>query len=113
MLAGTGLAACSAAPGGSPLPKGDPIACALKGAQAFTQDCTVERQRDGDTLFLTVRHPDGGFRRFEVLQDGKGLTPADGAIPGQVVFADGISNVSIDADRYQIPATAMAHADKP
>lgn len=112
-LAGTGLAACSAAPAGTALPKGDPIACALQGAQTFAKDCAVERKREGDALVLTVHHPDGGFRRFEVLQNGKGLAPADGALPVQVSFADGVLSASIDADRYQFPATAMAHADAP
>ena len=113
VVAGTGLAACSAPPAGTALPKGDPIACALKGAQAFTKDCTVERQRDGDTLFLTVRHPDGGFRRFEVLNDGKGLAPADGANPAQVAFSGEVLSLAVGEDRYQFPATAMTHAEKP
>lgn len=110
---GAGLAACSPTSSGSPVAKGDPIACAVGGAAQFAKDCTVERQRQGDALFLTVHHPDGGFRRFEVLKDGKGLAPADGMKPATVAFANNVLNVTVDADRYQFPATAMNHADKP
>jgi len=112
LVLGVGLASCSG-PAGTPLPKGDPLACAVGGAKAFAQECTVERQREGDTLFLTVRHPDGGFRRFEVLKDGKGLAPADGMKPATVAFANDVLTVTVDADRYRFPATAMKHADTP
>ncbi len=60
------------------------IECALAGATEFARDCGVERSREDGALVLTVRHPDGGFRRFAVTDDGRGLVAADGAEPAAV-----------------------------
>ncbi|MGO1305196.1 MAG: hypothetical protein ACTMKV_10480, partial [Sphingomonas parapaucimobilis] len=49
------------------------IDCALAGARAFADDCTVEQSGMGDAVILTVRHPDGGFRRLRVTRDGHGV----------------------------------------
>lgn len=86
----------------------DRIACAPGGAEKFTNDCVVERSQDQGKLFLTVRHPDGGFRRFEVMTDGTGLATADGAQDAKVAVADGLLDVSVGADRYKFPATVKA-----
>ena len=112
-MAGTGLGACSAAPGGTDLPKHDPIVCALKGVKTFTPGCTVERLRDRDSLFLTVRHPDGGFRRFEVSTDGTGLAVADGAKPAEIIRRKDAVDVKVDDDFYRIPVVMMDRVDKP
>ena len=109
------LGACSSR--GEDTPKvaegGEHIACALAGKAEFAPACAVERNRDGDTLFLTVRHPDGGFRRFEVLKDGRGLAPADGMKPADVKLSGDLLEVTIDGDRYRFPATAAKHDGKP
>ncbi|WP_294235458.1 hypothetical protein [uncultured Sphingomonas sp.] len=82
------------------------IACALSGAQGFTRDCTVEQSSSGDATILTVRHPDGGFRRLRVTQDGRGVASADGALPAQVsVAGDRQIEIRIGDDRYHLPAT--------
>jgi hypothetical protein len=112
---GLALGACSSR--GEDTPKvaaGDEhVACALAGKAQFAPDCAVERNREGDTLFLTVRHPDGGFRRFEVLKDGRGLAPADGMQPAEVKLLGNLLEVAVDGDRYRFPATAAKHDGKP
>ena len=89
------------------------IACAMRGALDFAPDCTIERSREDGTLILTVRHPDGGFRRFEVVSDGRGLAAADG-VEQAVTRLDGdMLEVAVASDRYRFPATAKDHARKP
>jgi hypothetical protein len=81
------------------------IACALDGADKFTRACTVERAPEGDTLFLVVHHPDGGFRRFEVLKDGHGLAIADGADEAKLAVEGEFLAATVAGDRYLFPAT--------
>ncbi|BBC72962.1 conserved hypothetical protein [Altererythrobacter sp. B11] len=85
------------------------VECALDGGKAFERTCPVERSVEDGRLFLTIRHPDGGFRRFEVLDDGSGLAAADGADPAHVTLRDpaagGGIEVAIGGDRYRLPAT--------
>jgi hypothetical protein len=59
-----------------------------------------------DGLSLTVRAPNGGFRRLLVTKDGRGVIAADGAVPARVcpVSANRIE-VAIAGDRYRLPAT--------
>jgi hypothetical protein len=101
------LGACT--PGGSHAPAADNslIDCAIGGAVGFTHDCTVERSADRGGQLLLVRHPDGGFRRFRVADDGQSLTAADGA--EALAFAktgDGV-DVSVGGDRYRFPRTML------
>jgi hypothetical protein len=106
------LAACSSEASEAP-PPDDPnrIACALAGATAFARDCWVEQHRAGGSAQqLVVRHPDGGFRVFDVLTDGHGLATADGADAAQVALADGGIEVAVGADRYRFPATIAGDA---
>ncbi|WP_230480439.1 hypothetical protein [Sphingomonas sp. Leaf21] len=85
---------------------GLPIDCALAGAQGFSRDCTVEQSAAGQDVILTVRHPDGGFRRLRVTHDGKGVASADGAQPTRVSVADARQiEVQVGEDRYRLPAT--------
>ena len=81
------------------------ILCA-RGEAPLARACTVERTSDRDGLILTLRHPDGGFRRLRVTQDGRGVGAADGA--GRAVVAvvggQGIEG-ALDGDRYRLPAT--------
>ncbi len=102
-----GLGACS--PSQSLVPAvadgGEHVDCALAGAAQFTPSCAAERaERDG-TLVLTVRHPDGGFRRFDVLKDGHGLATSDGAELAQVALDGQMLAVSVGPDRYRFPVT--------
>ncbi|MEC3911207.1 hypothetical protein U5A82_12245 [Sphingobium sp. CR2-8] len=77
------------------------VECALAGSGAWTRDCLVERA--GKTL--TIRHPDGGFRRFTVLEDGRGLEAADGAEAAKLnILDDKRIEVVAGNDRYRLPA---------
>jgi len=52
---------------------------------------------------IVVRHPDGGFRRFEVSADGESWHTADGAEPGRSTRQGDYHAVIVGADRYLIP----------
>ena len=89
------------------------IPCALGGADAFAKSCAVEQVKQDGTLYLVVRHPDGGFRRFEVLTDGRGVALADGADEAVLSLADGGLEVTVGKDRYRFPAKQKTDATKP
>jgi hypothetical protein len=106
MLAGLALAGCDGKGGGSGAIADDEslIDCAI-GKGTWSRACGVER--DGD--MLTLRHPDGGFRRLRIVQDGRGLVSADGAEEAKLVIIDkGLIEVTVGADRYRLPATVAA-----
>ncbi|MET4895963.1 hypothetical protein RN629_02180 [Sphingomonadaceae bacterium jetA1] len=85
------------------------IPCALGGAGQFSDGCTVEQSADAEAVVLTLRHPDGGFRRLRVTRDGRGVVAADGAQSAQVaVDGDRQIAVTIGSDRYKLPATVSA-----
>ena len=105
-LAGCHSGQPEGAPEGSADSSGGKIACALAGAVDFSPVCTVERSEDSDGLILTMRHPDGGFRRLRVMKDGRGVAAADGAIKAKVSLAgDHTIEVALAGDRYRLPAT--------
>lgn len=82
------------------------IACALAGAATFRRECIVERVAGPEGMILTIRAPDGGFRRLLVTQDGRGVIAADGSVPAVVsVAGDRQIEVELDGDRYLLPAT--------
>jgi hypothetical protein len=83
----------------------DLIECAVAGATAFARDCVVEQSEADGASILIVRHPDGGFRRFEVTIDGTGLAAADGAQAANVAMREGGIEVAVGTDRYRFPAT--------
>ncbi|KQM65836.1 hypothetical protein ASE75_06295 [Sphingomonas sp. Leaf17] len=82
---------------GDPAPETPPaerVACA-RGDVPLTDDCTIERGTGG---IITIRHPDGAFRRLEA--DG---TAADGAETAIVTAVDGARDVTVGGDRYRLP----------
>lgn len=86
------------------------IACAVGGAAAFTDSCIVERDTSGEALMLTIRHADGGFRRFKVVA-GKGVVAADGAEPAVVTpVGPKLIEVAVAGDKYRLPATVKGAA---
>ena len=102
------LAACDAPDAAGAPQTADPddlIECAVGGAADFARECLVERTPGDEGLILTVRHPDGGFRRFEVTDDGTGVATADGAQAAQVSMREGGIEVAVGTDRYRFPAT--------
>ncbi len=81
------------------------IECAVNGETDFRRGCETERLSGEAGVTLIIRHPDGGFRRFNVLTDGRGLEAADGFEQAQIeIVEDGKIRVSVGADQYLLPA---------
>jgi hypothetical protein len=107
---GADQAATAAGSGELPAAEGIPeddgkIACALGGSTEFVRDCKIERVEQEGRLSLVVRHPDGGFRRFDVLTDGRGVAVADGAEQAETALVGSELEVVVGADAYRFPAT--------
>jgi hypothetical protein len=83
------------------------IECALAGVADFARLCAVERTQAEGAPILVVRHPDGGFRRFEVMSNGSGVATADGAQPAAVTPRDDGIEVAVGTDRYRLPTTIV------
>jgi len=91
-------------------PGAEMIECAIAGSQWFVPECAVEHTEVDGATILVVRHPDGGFRRFEVLTDGRGLAVADGAVEAVTELYEGRRlDVSVGSDRYRFPATIRSN----
>ena len=83
--------------------------CAVGAAATLSRVCSVERQESDRGLVLTIRHPDGGFRRLLVTKDGRGVVAADGAQPAQVTLVGANEiEVALGDDIYRLPATVKA-----
>jgi hypothetical protein len=89
---------------------GERISCALGGAQAYSETCAVDRSDVDGKLTLVVRHPDGAFRRFAVVTDGRGLVVADGAEQAKTAVEGDKLAVSVAGDRYLFPAKIKSSA---
>lgn len=82
------------------------IECQVPGATGFTYACAIDRTQTQDGLYLTLRHPDGGFRRLLVTNDGRGVIAADGAEKAEVTpIAPDLIEVALGGARYRLPAT--------
>lgn len=105
------LGACSKAPSEAPnVAAGDEhIECALGPGMGFVRTCAIERSRDSGVYKMIVRHPDGGFRRFEVGADNT-IVASDGADAVQVTLNGTVAEVVAGDDRYRIPLEARAPA---
>jgi hypothetical protein len=97
------LAACS---GKGSQAEAERIACALADAKTFTSACEVERSSLNGKSSVIIRHPDGSFRRFEVLSDGRSLATADGADPVEITANGNDTEITVGDDHYLLPATA-------
>lgn len=89
------------------------VPCALPG-KPLRRECLVERTGGGNEgLILTLRHPDGAFRRLLVTRDGRGVVAADGAEPAtvRVLGADRIE-VTVAGEHYELPATVKGGAER-
>ena len=103
------LAACS--PSASTAPQqGDLVACALGGATRLSRDCSVERSEQNGDRVLVVHHPDGGFRRFTLLDGGRSVGAADGAQALAVAGNGEWVDVAVDNDRYRFQAKMLSDA---
>jgi hypothetical protein len=85
------------------------VPCAMAGEREFRPVCRIDRANTQDGLYLTIRHPDGGFRRLLVTRDGRGVVAADGA---QTAFVHPLGAREIEVVlgdvRYRLPATVRA-----
>lgn len=90
------------------------VECAVNGASEFTRDCLTERLSGEGGTTMVIRHPDGGFRRFNVLTDGRGLEAADGFDKARISLVDnGKILVSVGPDQYLLPAQIKSVAALP
>lgn len=79
--------------------------CAQGRAELVAQ-CTLDREPTPKGLVLTLRHPDGHFRRLLVAPGSADVIAADGAQVARVVpTGAGQIDVAIGIDRYRLPAT--------
>ncbi len=87
------------------------IECAIDGDSDFTRGCFTERLSGEGGVTMIIRHPDGGFRRFNVLTDGHGLEAADGFDKAKIsIVEDGKILVSVGPDKYLLPAQIKSAA---
>lgn len=81
------------------------IDCAVSGQKELTRSCLTEKISGTDGQSLIIRHANGGFRRFKILTDGRGLKAAEGAEKISITLLDnGKIEVIVAGDRYQLPA---------
>ncbi len=81
------------------------VECAVSGEKSFTRSCETEKIVGPDGQMLVIRHPNGGFRRFKILTDGRGLKPAEGAETVAIqLLDDGKIEAEIAGDKYRLPA---------
>ena len=100
-------AAASATPGATASgPTGTTVSCALNGAVTYANTCTLERVSVGGVPTLVIRHPNGAFRRFEVVA-GPSLAEADGAQRAVVLRSGSLIEVTLGADRYRLDVSQL------
>lgn len=100
------LAACQPAdPQNATLEADGRIDCRIGNDDQYQRFCSVERERTDQGLLLTVRKPDGGFRRLIATRDGRGVVAADGAEPAEVtIVGENLIEVAIAGDHFRLPA---------
>ena len=104
------LAACSGKSAGEAAANSERIACALADAKTFTSGCEVERISVNGKSSLIIRHPDGSFRRFEVLADGHSLATTDGADPVEMTPNGKDTEITVGDDHYLFAASSAPPA---
>lgn len=79
------------------------VLCAVSESDGFARVCTAERTYDADGQLMTIRSPDGGFRRLRA--DREGWRAADGAEPAVTrAVAPDLFEIAIGGARYRLPA---------
>ena len=86
------------------------IHCALAGAKDFTPVCTLDALHENGKEIWVLHHPDGGFRRFQILESGTIIATADGAIEVKAARVGSELEVNVGDDRYRFPAAPEAAA---
>jgi len=100
------LAACQPAdPQNATLEADGRIDCRIGNDDQYQRFCSVERERTEQGTLLTVRKPDGGFRRLIATRDGRGVVAADGAEAAEVtIVGENLIEVAIAGDHFRLPA---------
>jgi hypothetical protein len=88
------------------------IACAPSGEAELREACAVDRLNDARGTVLTIRLPDGGFRRLRVSEDGRDVTAADGSQRARVTPTAGGIDVEVGGARFRLPARAPGAAPR-
>lgn len=96
------LAACGEE---SQPPEGEVIECAIGAGAEFSPDCLYDYQADARQA--VIWHPDGGFRRFNLLPGGAGVASTDGAEQVIQGLMGGQLEVTVGEDRYRLPTTPV------
>lgn len=117
LLGALALAACSgeksgeAGPGGSPAAAAekqlDRIACALSG-QNLEKRCTREVASGPDGPIWIIRHPDGSFRRFVIIDGGQRIATADGADEVRTERGSDYLDVFVAGEQYRFEDSHVA-----
>lgn len=92
------LAACGEE---SQPPEGEVIECAIGAGAEFAPDCLYDYRADSQQVIIW--HPDGGFRRFNLLPGGAGVASTDGAEQVIQGMMGGQLEVTVGEDRYRLP----------
>jgi hypothetical protein len=91
---------------------GGKVECALAGLADFERTCSTEQIAANGATMLVIRHPDGGFRRFNVLNDGRGLAPSDGFDETRIRLLDGsLIELTSGDDKYRLPAEIKSSSE--
>jgi len=81
------------------------IDCRVGADTQFTRFCSLERAKTEAGTLITVKKPDGGFRRLLTTRDGRGVIAADGAEQAEVtIVGDNLIEVAIAGDSFRLPA---------
>jgi hypothetical protein len=112
VLALAALAACSrGTPGeradaGPDAPHEDRVRCALDGARDFSPVCLRDVSQGPDGELWVIHHPDGGFRRFVLIDKGTRIATADGAEEVQTDRIGKDLEVRVAGNRYLFPVAS-------
>ncbi len=81
------------------------IECMIPGQSGFEPVCTIEKSQSPDGTVLTVRAPDGEFRRLLIVKDGRGVIAADG-VEAVKVTPSGTDEIDVLAGEivWRLPA---------
>ena len=82
-------------------PEGEVIECAIGAGAEFSPDCLYDYRADAQQV--VIWHPDGGFRRFNLLPGGAGVASTDGAEQVIQGMMGGQLEVTVGDDRYRLP----------
>jgi hypothetical protein len=86
------------------------VPCALAGSRSFTANCATEKVTSEGQTIVTVRHPNGGFRRLIELEGGRRYAAADGSDEVHIEPNGAEIEVTLGDDHYLFPAPANAPA---